>query len=92
MSNPAEHAAQSRSVALPARLPAKNVESPVQRDSTLSGEITALRDDAATLEFIARRWARVLPAHRTDVRIDIARLREIAGNARGFARTMEDAT
>ena len=92
MSNNAEHAVSERSKAPPARFPAENVESPAQRDSTLSGEITALRDDAATLEFIARRWARLLPAHRTDVRIDIARLREIAGNARGFARTMEDAT
>ena len=92
MTNHAEHAAQSRSVAPPARLPAENVESPAQRDATLSGEIRALRDDAATLEHIARRWSRALPAGRTDVRADIAMLNMIAGNARGFARTMEDAT
>ena len=58
---------------------------------TLHAEATALRDDAATLEFIARRWSRALPAGRTDVRADIALLKMIAGNARGFARTMEDA-
>ena len=92
MTNHAEHAVSERSVAPPARLPAENVESPAQRDSTRTGKITALRDDAATLEFIARRWSRALPAGRTDVRADIALLRMIAGNARGFARTMEDAT
>lgn len=62
------------------------------RGAKRTGEITALRDDAATLEFIARRWSRALPAGRTDVRADIALLKMIAGNARGFARTMEEAT
>lgn len=62
------------------------------RDPTRTGDSQALRDDAATLEFIARRWARLLPAGRTDVRADIALLRMVAGNAKGYASTMEEAT
>lgn len=52
MTNHAKHAAQRRSVAPPARLPAENVESPIQRDSTLSGDSAALADEAAALTII----------------------------------------
>ena len=92
MSNHAEHAAQGRSVAPPARLPAENVESPVLHLSARTGDSQALRDLADTLDYAARVLERLLPAHRTDVRADIALLKMIAGNARGFARTMEEAT
>ena len=50
---------------------------------------TALRDDAAVLRVIATRLARLLPAGRADVRADIARLRETAGNLDGYAETQE---
>ena len=48
----------------------------------------ALRDDVATLRRIARHWRRTLP-DRADARIDIALLEMIAGDAEGFAGTME---
>lgn len=49
----------------------------------------ALRDDVATLRRIARHWRRTLP-DRADARIDIALLEMIAGDAEGFAGTMEE--
>ena len=48
----------------------------------------ALRDDVATLRRIARHWRRTLP-DRADARIDIALLEMVAGDAEGFAGTME---
>ena len=51
----------------------------------------ALRDAAATLDYVARLMARHLPAGQTDVRGDVAALREVADNVRGYAATMEAA-
>ena len=51
----------------------------------------ALRDAAATLDYVARLLARLLPAGQTDVRADIAMLRMVADNVRGYAQSREAA-
>ena len=78
----------------PSRIAVSASETSHRYDSTFTPDdrsqgVQELRDAAATLDELARMLARRLPAERTDVRADLAALREIAGNVRGYAGSME---